>query len=154
MQIELTRDPPHQPAADHLAVFGGRDNNGMYSDTFFLDVADMSWKEMAQPPKFASDVSNHLFAGIESVPNWKIFTFGGKSATMQYLNAVELMDCGTLVRFGGGLQSILGGSSREKPAISISQPVLRRLGPPRRPWAPRPCPVRTLPGSMTTRPAT
>lgn len=83
---------------DHLAVFGGRDTNGMFADTFFLSLTDMAWREMAQPPKFKSEISNHLFTGIESVPNWKIFTFGGKQGTMQYLNGVELMDCGTLVR--------------------------------------------------------
>lgn len=41
--------------------------------------------------------SNNLCSSIEAVPFHKIFNFGGKAGTMDFLNSVEIMDCGRRV---------------------------------------------------------
>lgn len=49
-----------------------------------------------------AQVCNNLCDGIESVPYHKVFSFGGKKGMMQYMNTVEVMDCGLQVRAHDG----------------------------------------------------
>lgn len=42
-------------------------------------------------------ICNNMCDGIESVPYHKVFSFGGKKGMMQYMNTVEVMDCGSQV---------------------------------------------------------
>jgi hypothetical protein len=49
--------------------------------------------------------------GIESVPYHKVFSFGGKKGMMQYMNTVEVMDCGSQVH-GKGAEEGAGCHSR------------------------------------------
>jgi hypothetical protein len=57
--------------------------------------------------------------GIESVPYHKVFSFGGKKGMMQYMNTVEVMDCGSQVGTGGrgleggGQAGVGAGASRD-----------------------------------------
>ena len=92
------------PRFDHVAswypnnmiVFGGRDNSKLFKGMQIPNLDTMEWSD-SSPPDFASDICNHTADAIESVPNFKLISFGGKVGMMDYLNSVEVMDCGSLV---------------------------------------------------------
>eukprot|EP00879_Flechtneria_rotunda_P017284 GHRR01018106.1.p1 GENE.GHRR01018106.1~~GHRR01018106.1.p1 ORF type:complete len:1124 (+),score=375.49 GHRR01018106.1:243-3374(+) len=68
----------------------------MLHDSFVLDLASMTWQADGAP-LLPSDVCNNVCDGIESVPFHKVFSFGGKKGMMQYMNIVDVMDCGMQV---------------------------------------------------------
>ena len=49
------------------------------------------------PPAYTREISNHQLSAIESVPNFKMFCLTGKKGANDFLNHVEVMDCGNMV---------------------------------------------------------
>lgn len=88
---------PNSPTFDKLLIMGGRDLSAMLHDSFVLDLATMSWQTGPGAPLLSYAVCNNVCDGIESVPYHKVFSFGGKKGMMQYINTVEVMDCGSQV---------------------------------------------------------
>ena len=82
-----------------LCIFGGRDNIQYYKDMFVLDLESGAWDDQPQnrPPPFNYEISNQSAVAIESVPNWTLFSFGGKRDQMAFLDAVDVFDCGNMV---------------------------------------------------------
>jgi len=87
---------PNSETYDKLLVMGGRDLSAMLHDSFVLDLATMTWQSEGAP-LLPYGVCNNVCDGIESVPYHKVFSFGGKKGMMQYMNAVDVMDCGSQV---------------------------------------------------------
>eukprot|EP00882_Tetradesmus_deserticola_P025099 GHRQ01027543.1.p2 GENE.GHRQ01027543.1~~GHRQ01027543.1.p2 ORF type:complete len:114 (-),score=37.95 GHRQ01027543.1:6-347(-) len=75
---------------------GGRDLSAMLHDSYVLDLASMTWQTEGAP-LLPFEVCNNVCDDIESVPYHKVFSFGGKKGMMQYMNTVEVMDCGSQV---------------------------------------------------------
>jgi dynein heavy chain len=88
---------PNSETYDKLLIMGGRDLSQMWQDSHMLDLASMAWENDTQPPCLPYEICNNVCDGIESVPYHKVFSFGGKKGMMQYVNAVEVMDCGSQV---------------------------------------------------------
>jgi dynein heavy chain, axonemal len=88
---------PNSETYDKLLIMGGRDLSQMYQDSHILDLNRMAWENDTQPPTLPYEICNNLCDGVESVPYHKVFSFGGKKGMMQYLNSVEVMDCGSQV---------------------------------------------------------
>lgn len=88
---------PNSGTYDKILIMGGRDLSQMFHDSFVLDLNSMTWQNDGQAPCLAYDVCNNVCDDIESVPFHKVFSFGGKKGMMQYMNAVEVMDCGSQV---------------------------------------------------------
>ena len=82
---------------DKMVIFGGRDNSRIFKAMHLFDLETLTWENDVIMPAFSSDVCNNVSDAIESVPNYKLFTFGGKAGMMQYLDKVDVMDCGSLV---------------------------------------------------------
>ena len=82
---------------DKLLITSGRDLSQMWQDSHMLDLTRMAWENDTQPPCLPYELSNNVCDGIESVPFHKVFSFGGKKGMMQYLNTVEVMDCGSQI---------------------------------------------------------
>ena len=82
---------------DKMVIFGGRDNSRIFKAMHLFDLETLTWENDVIMPDFSSDVCNNVSDAIESVPNYKLFTFGGKAGMMQYLDKVDVMDCGSLV---------------------------------------------------------
>lgn len=80
-----------------LVISGGRDNSQTFSDMHLLDLETMTWQDSMSTPSLAVGICNNVCSAIESVPNYKLFTFGGKKGIMDYINSVDVMDCGQLV---------------------------------------------------------
>ena len=81
-----------------LVIVGGRDNSQTFSDMYLLDMDSMSWDDGGKGlPSLNVGICNNVCSAIESVPNYKLFTFGGKKGVMDYVNSVDVMDCGQLV---------------------------------------------------------
>jgi dynein heavy chain len=76
-------------------VAGGRDLSAVLTDSFVLDLATFTW--LPDAPTLPLDACNSICSGVQSVPYHKVFSFGGKRGMMNYLNSVEVMDCGNLV---------------------------------------------------------
>lgn len=87
---------PNSDTFDKLLIMGGRDLSTLLNDSFMLDLAEMTWQSEGAP-KLPYGVCNNVCDGVESVPYHKVFSFGGKKGMMQYLNTVEVMDCGSQV---------------------------------------------------------
>lgn len=87
---------PNSEGFDKLLVMGGRDLSAMLHDSFVLDLANMTWQQEGAP-LLPFEVCNNVCDDIESVPYHKVFSFGGKKGMMQYMNSVEVMDCGSQV---------------------------------------------------------
>jgi dynein heavy chain, axonemal len=84
---------------DKFVVIGGKDNMVMHGDTHHLDLQTMTWIEdgVGVPPAYTREISNHQLSAIESVPNFKMFCLTGKKGANDFLNHVEVMDCGNMV---------------------------------------------------------
>ena len=82
---------------NNLVISGGRDNSQTFRDMHLLDLETMTWQDAATNPSLAVGICNNVCSAIESVPNYKLFTFGGKKGIMDYINSVDVMDCGQLV---------------------------------------------------------
>eukprot|EP00899_Mesostigma_viride_P003607 jgi/Mesvir1/13247/Mv18980-RA.1 len=82
-----------------LLVFGGRDTVVFYKDVHVLDLETWTWDEEPgnMPPSYTVDICNQTAVCIESVPNWKLFSYGGKTGPMEYFGDVDVLDCGSLV---------------------------------------------------------
>ena len=82
-----------------LAILGGRDNMTMHGDVHHLDLTTSTWLEEGKdkPRNYSSEIANHKFMGIESVPNHKLFCLTGKKGPNEFLNHVDVMDCGSAV---------------------------------------------------------
>ena len=82
-----------------LAILGGRDNMTMHGDVHHLDLTTFTWLEEGKdkPRNYSSEIANHKFMGIESVPNHKLFCLTGKKGPNEFLNHVDVMDCGSAV---------------------------------------------------------
>jgi dynein heavy chain len=87
---------PNSDTFDKLLVMGGRDLSAMLHDSYVLDLASMTWQTEGAP-LLPFEVCNNVCDDIESVPYHKVFSFGGKKGMMQYMNTVEVMDCGSQV---------------------------------------------------------
>lgn len=87
---------PNSSTYDKLLIMGGRDLTTMFQDSHMLDLNRMAWEE-TQPATLPYEICNNICDGIESVPYHKVFSFGGKKGMMQYMNAVEVMDCGSQI---------------------------------------------------------
>lgn len=83
---------PNSPSYDRLVVAGGRDLSAALLDSFMLDLARLNW--LPEAPALPLDACNSICDGVSSVPFHKVFNFGGKRGMMNYLNSVEVMDCG------------------------------------------------------------
>lgn len=86
---------PNSPGYDRLVVAGGRDLSAVLQDSFVLDLASLTW--LPEAPALPLDACNSICDGVSSVPFHKVFCFGGKRGMMNYLNSVEVMDCGNQV---------------------------------------------------------
>lgn len=86
---------PNSETYDKLLIMGGRDLSQMYQDSHMLDLNRMAWENDTQPPSLPYEICNNVCDGIESVPYHKVFSFGGRKGMMQYLNTVDVMDCGS-----------------------------------------------------------
>jgi len=84
---------------DKLVILGGRDNVSMHNDMHHLELDTLTWVEEgnAIPPSYILEIANHQSSAIESVPNYKMFCLTGKKGLNQFLNQVDVMDCGSLV---------------------------------------------------------
>eukprot|EP00882_Tetradesmus_deserticola_P019895 GHRQ01021442.1.p1 GENE.GHRQ01021442.1~~GHRQ01021442.1.p1 ORF type:complete len:333 (+),score=100.02 GHRQ01021442.1:429-1427(+) len=87
---------PNSDTFDKLLIMGGRDLSAMLHDSYVLDLASMTWQTEGAP-LLPFEVCNNVCDDIESVPYHKVFSFGGKKGMMQYMNTVEVMDCGSQV---------------------------------------------------------
>ncbi len=87
---------PNSDTYDKLLIMGGRDLSQMYSNSFVLDLASMTWQD-GNAPNLSYEICNNVCDGIESVPYHKVFSFGGKRGMMQYASTVEVMDAGSQV---------------------------------------------------------
>jgi len=85
----------NSPSYDRLVVAGGRDLSAVLLDSFVLDLARLTW--LTDAPVLPLDACNSICDGVQSVPFHKVFSFGGKRGMMNYLNTVEVMDCGNQV---------------------------------------------------------
>jgi hypothetical protein len=117
---------PNSPSYDRLVIAGGRDLSTVLLDSFMLDLASLTW--LPEAPGLPLDACNSICNGVSSVPYHKVFNFGGKRGMMNYLNSVEVMDCGNQTWNTPEVQ----GSSRPpcgrcathaKSHISVSQAV-------------------------------
>lgn len=45
---------------------------------------------------YPSELCNHQFSAVESVPHWKMFLFGGQRGPMNFSGGVQVMDCADL----------------------------------------------------------
>ncbi len=88
---------PNSDTYDKILIMGGRDLSQMWQDSHMLDLSTMAWENDTQPPCLPYELCNNVCNDIESVPYHKVFSFGGKKGMMQYLNQVEVMDCGSLI---------------------------------------------------------
>jgi dynein heavy chain len=88
---------PNSDTYDKLLIMGGRDLSAMFNDGYVLDLQTMTWQAESAAPVLSYAVCNNVCDGVESVPYHKVFSFGGKKGMMQYLNTVEVMDCGNQV---------------------------------------------------------
>lgn len=88
---------PNSDTYDKLLIMGGRDLSQMLHDSHMLDLSKMAWENESQPPCLPYEICNNICDGIESVPYHKVFSFGGKKGMMQYMNQVEVMDCGSQI---------------------------------------------------------
>lgn len=86
---------PNSPTFDKLVIAGGRDLSAVLLDSFVLDLATFTW--LPEAPALPLDACNSICDGVQSVPYHKVFSFGGKMGMMNYLNSVEVMDCGNQV---------------------------------------------------------
>lgn len=77
-------------------ILGGRDNSQMYNECHMLDMETMTWAEPGSAPGFEHDISNSLVDAVESVPYYKVFSFGGKKGMMDYLNSLGAIDAGQM----------------------------------------------------------
>lgn len=109
---EFMQGTPPTPRFDHKAaifpvgmngtapfkfvVLGGRDNVQMYNECNMLDMETMTWAEPGSAPDFAHEICSGLCDAVESVPFYKMFTFGGKKGMMDYLNSFEAIDVGQM----------------------------------------------------------
>jgi hypothetical protein len=71
---------PANPDAKVLLVMGGRDHGGFFNDLHLLDVGRLVWSSLGGSPAPAAPLHmcNHMAMGIQSVPNYKLFIFGGQ----------------------------------------------------------------------------
>lgn len=86
---------PNSPSYDRLVFAGGRDLSTVLQDSFMLDLSTLSW--LPDAPAVPLDACNSICDGVQSVPFHKVFSFGGKRGMMNYLNTVEVMDCGNQI---------------------------------------------------------
>ena len=111
-----------------LKILGGRDNIMMHSDVHHLDLETMTWMEEGkdQPKPYATEIANHQLMAIESVPNYKVFCLTGKKGQNDYLNHVDVMDCGSMVWTTPG---VLGEAppAREDTAIAYDPKTCKIL---------------------------
>ena len=94
---------PHSPQSKFLLVMGGRDHTSFINDIYLLDVVQMAWCTIPNTPSPAAPlpICNHLAVGIQSVPNYKLFIFGGQAGSAartdwKYINSLNCMDLGRL----------------------------------------------------------
>ena len=85
----------NSPTCDRLVVAGGRDLSAVLLDSFVLDLPSLTW--LSEAPALPMEACNSICDGVQSVPFHKVFNFGGKKGMMNYLNAIEVMDCGNQV---------------------------------------------------------
>jgi dynein heavy chain len=86
---------PNNPTYDRLVVAGGRDLSAVLLDSFVLDLGSYTW--LPEATALPLEACNSICDGVTSVPFHKVFSFGGKRGMMNYLNTVEVMDCGNQV---------------------------------------------------------
>ena len=77
-----------------LLVLGGRDNSQMFKDVCVLEVDTFTWTDQGTPA-YNHEIGNHVTMAIESVPNYKLFTLFGRKGQMDFINSVDVMDCGS-----------------------------------------------------------
>jgi dynein heavy chain, axonemal len=94
---------PTEPSSDiprKLVIMGGRDLQQYFEDLHVLelseDISAIHWNvsDVERPPHIGSMVCNSCCDAIESVPFHKVFTFGGKTGPMAYVNHVSVLDTG------------------------------------------------------------
>ena len=84
-----------------LCVMGGRDSTQYFGDTHMLDTETMTWSQIRahSNPAAPTRLCSHLAAGIQSVPSYYLFSYGGqtskdKSRTeWSYRDKVDVLDC-------------------------------------------------------------
>ena len=94
---------PHSPESQFLLITGGRDHTCFFKDMHVLDVGQMAWCTIPNnaSPTAPQTMCNHMALGIQSVPNYKLFIFGGQAGgasrtDWKYMNAVDCMDLGRM----------------------------------------------------------
>jgi len=116
VKVANVRGPAPKPRSDHctclsrdtLIVSGGRGwaegktDPGFYDDIHVLDYKKMEWimpeeynPEDEEPivwPKLPTRLWNHMAMSIESVPNDRLFVFGGQTSPREFSNTVSCMD--------------------------------------------------------------
>ncbi|KAF0706016.1 hypothetical protein As57867_006830, partial [Aphanomyces stellatus] len=106
----LTEGEKPEPRSSHqtcliqtrLFVIGGWNSVKQFNDLFVLDLATNTWS--APDAKLPVPTWNHACVGVQAVPNWKIFMFGGNSGDLAesgnsqgtYLNNVTVLDTGAM----------------------------------------------------------
>ena len=94
---------PHSPQSKFLLVMGGRDHSSFFKDMHVLDVGLMTWSSIPNnpAPTAPQTMCNHVALGIQSVPNYKLFVFGGQAGgaartDWKYINSIDCMDLGRM----------------------------------------------------------
>eukprot|EP00961_Rhodomonas_salina_P015466 207669-Rhodomonas_salina.5 len=118
VKVEATGTPP-QPRGNHTAsylavpasspekllmIMGGRNHSTYFDDVHFLNLNSHVWTTLEDVPSPMAPclIANHLAVAIPSVPNYKIFVFGGQEGSStsrtewKYINNVNCLECGRM----------------------------------------------------------
>ncbi|CAK4711321.1 unnamed protein product [Aphanomyces euteiches] len=106
----ITEGEKPEPRSSHqtcliqqkLFVIGGWNSVKQFNDLFVLDLTTKTWS--APDAKLPVPTWNHACVGVQAVPHWKIFMFGGNSGDLNesgnsqgtYLNNVSVLDTGAM----------------------------------------------------------
>eukprot|EP00282_Hemiselmis_andersenii_P033114 CAMPEP_0169473832 /NCGR_PEP_ID=MMETSP1042-20121227/25923_1 /TAXON_ID=464988 /ORGANISM="Hemiselmis andersenii, Strain CCMP1180" /LENGTH=751 /DNA_ID=CAMNT_0009587801 /DNA_START=155 /DNA_END=2407 /DNA_ORIENTATION=- len=87
-----------------LLVMGGRDTGRYLDDCHVLDTETFSWTQVRTNanPMAPVRLCSHVAEGLESVPSYKLFCFGGQTGNdkvrteWNYRNKVDVLDCASM----------------------------------------------------------
>eukprot|EP00960_Hanusia_phi_P043077 755854-Hanusia_phi.AAC.7 len=119
-----------------LIVTGGRDSNQYFDDTHIFCTATLTWTQIRNiaNPTAPTRLCSHLAEGVQSVPSYYLFVFGGqtsheKSRTdWSYRAKVDVLDCKSMTWLSsqGAVQGT-GPTAREDAAWAFDPKTAKIL---------------------------
>jgi dynein heavy chain len=85
----------------YLFVMGGRDTGKYLDDCHVLDTETLTWTQIRNHPNPNAPLRlcSHVAEGLESVPSYKLFCFGGQTGSdkvrteWSFRNKIDVLDC-------------------------------------------------------------